>query len=686
MHPFFIYLIQVNLALVLFYLLYALLLKRDTFLHLRRYFFLSAIVFSLLYPLFAIPELSEVWRFRFNASEEVETTVIFENPVMALVTEDPSAVVSSFTIPWEQILTGLFVAVTLFFVLRFFWQLISIMRIRLHSEKRMISGIAVYRLKNDMTPFSFFKLIFIHTETHSETEIEQILLHEHTHVRQWHSVDIMLIELLFLFSWWNPFVWLMKREMAMNLEYLADNGVLREGIDSREYQFHLLRLTYHETAVQIVNNFNVSQLKQRIMMMNKTKSPTLTLAKYLLMLPLIFLLAAANSVYAAQNEPGSEQTAESARNVLSDEDLLSPALYGSEPENMQEPPPVKKEGTIEEIFVVVENQPKFPGGTEAMMKFLSDSIQYPKEAKDKGIQGRVICNFVVMRDGAISDVQIVRGVDPILDAEAVRVLKLMPDWMPGTQRGQAVNVRFTLPVVFRLNEKESKVIIDELKTSEGNMSVQAQVQQNFIFPGGNREFMRFISERIKYPVEAQENGVQGLVNASFRVNSAGNITGAEVTGDADEMSTLNNEVLRVIREMPQWEKDEFVLVSGRVTDSGSQPLQGASVIIRGTNSGTITDANGHFQLKVPAKGNSLAISFIGYKTEEISLLNLKSSGGEIETKLPVVFRLQGDDSSKSYTGPVPDNAVVVVGYGVKKPHEGYNPAKSLPALVGSRVL
>jgi len=243
----------------------------------------------------------------------------------------------------------------------------------------------------------------------------------------------------------------MKREMAMNLEYLADNGVLREGIDSREYQFHLLRLTYHETAVQIVNNFNVSQLKKRIMMMNKSKSPTLSLAKYLLMLPLIFLLAAANSVYATQNESGSEQSDESAPNVRSEEDLLSPALYGRETDNMQEPPPVKKKGN-EEPFVVVENPPEFPGGYEALMKFLADNVQYPKEAESKGIQGRVICNFVVMKDGSITDVNVVRGVDSLLDAEAVRVLKLMPKWTPGTQRGRAVNVRFTVPVVFRLEK------------------------------------------------------------------------------------------------------------------------------------------------------------------------------------------------------------------------------------------
>jgi len=114
------------------------------------------------------------------------------------------------------------------------------------------------------------------------------------------------------------------------------------------------------------------------------------------------------------------------------------------------PPKPKQEEVTEEIFVVVENQPEFPGGNAAMMKFLGDNIKYPVIAQENGIQGRVICNFVLEKDGSITDVQVVRGVDPSLDREAVRVIQQMPRWKPGKQRGQAVRVRFTLPVVFRL--------------------------------------------------------------------------------------------------------------------------------------------------------------------------------------------------------------------------------------------
>ena len=116
------------------------------------------------------------------------------------------------------------------------------------------------------------------------------------------------------------------------------------------------------------------------------------------------------------------------------------------------PPKPKVEEVTEEIFVVVEEQPEFPGGNTAMMKFLSDNIKYPVIAQENGIQGRVITNFVVERDGSITDVQVVRGVDPSLDKEAVRVIQSMPRWKAGRQRGSAVRVRFTLPVVFRLQQ------------------------------------------------------------------------------------------------------------------------------------------------------------------------------------------------------------------------------------------
>lgn len=332
--------------------------------------------------------------------------------------------------------------VTIALALRFLWQLFSILRIRITSRLSVILGVPIYNLSENITPFSFFGWIFIHLEEHSCEELSQILLHEQIHVRQWHSIDVVLAEILCIFFWWNPAVWLMKREITINLEYLADNGVLRKGINSREYQYHLLRLTYHETAVQIVNNFNVSQLKKRIMMMNKTKSPTRKWAKYILILPLAFLMITVNSCI--NKEKKSEESTEAVTEEIPVDSLVVTAEAPSVPEDNSE------------VFVVVENQPLFPGGNAAMMKFLGDNIKYPAEAQEKNLQGRVTVNFVVEKDGRITDVQVVRSITPSLDKEAIRVIQSMPNWTPGKQKGENVRVRFTLPVVFRLQSKDSK--------------------------------------------------------------------------------------------------------------------------------------------------------------------------------------------------------------------------------------
>ena len=422
-----LYIAKVNIALAVFYLLYVLLLRKDTFIRLRRYYFLSAIIFSLAYPFFTVTALGNLMDFRSTAPETETFVMIGELSMGELIIDDAD---QASPIDWTAVAKNVLLAGIVFLSLRFVWQLCSIIRIKRRSEKRKLFGQSIYHLADEITPFSFFNWIFIHTEKHSEEELKQILLHEQTHVHQWHSVDVMLMEMVCILFWYNPTVWLMKRDMAINLEFLADNAVLQKGIDTQQYQYHLLQLTYHESAVQIVNNFNVPQLKQRIIMMNSNKSPMRKLAKYLSVLPLALLLITANSMYAQTNETQQETT----------------------------PPqePQKKESTSNEIFVVVEQQPEFPGGTKGLMEWLGANIQYPKEAHEKGIEGRVIVNFVVEKDGSVSDVNVVRGQDPLLDAEATRVVPLMPNWTPGLQRGERVRVRYTLPIVFRIPPIDTK--------------------------------------------------------------------------------------------------------------------------------------------------------------------------------------------------------------------------------------
>lgn len=555
----FIYVAKVNVALLLFYLLYIAVFRRDTFIRFRRMYLLSAIVFALVYPFFSVDALSELFTFP-QARQTVEASVLAGEPTMTVIADED---VSGISIPWETVGISILILGTLFFATRFLWQVISILRIRYRSEKKIVSGHRIYNVTDGITPFSFFRWIFLHTESHSDEELKQILFHEYTHARQWHSVDIVLSELLCIFFWWNPAMWLTRREIAINLEYLADNDVLQHGVNSREYQYHLLKLTYHETAVQIGNNFNVSQLKQRIMMMNETKSPTRKLAKYLIVLPLALLLITLNSCLSKEKKADESATTETVT-TLPETPAASPEVTVEEPKG--------------EVYVVVEEQPLYPGGNSAMMKFLSDNIKYPVKAQEDGIEGRVITNFVVEKDGSLSDVQVMRGVDPLLDAEAIRVLKSMPNWQPGKQKGEEVRVRFTLPVVFRLvgdNKKSSAVpppppppptsaeassvppppppppaytkSTEELKnTNEVFVVVEKQPE----FPGGNPAMMKFLGDNIKYPVEAQDKGIQGRIITNFVVEKDGSLSDVKVVRGVDPL--LDAEAIRVIQSMPKW--------------------------------------------------------------------------------------------------------------------------------------
>lgn len=429
---FFIYLAKVNGALLLFYLLYIAVFRRDTFIRLRRSYLLSAVLFSLLYPLFTVDALGGLFTI-FQSRQPVEAAIELGEPTALLLESDAF----EFTVPWKFIAQSMLLLGSLFFAFRLIMQVVSIVRIRRRCREEVIAGHKILNASHEITPFSFFKWIIVNRDAHSEEELQQILIHENTHVRQWHSADVLLGELLSVFFWWNPTIWLLKREIAINLEYLADNDVLQHGVNSREYQYHLLKMTYHETAVPLSNHFNVSQLKQRITMMNKTQSPAVKLAKYLTVIPLVLLLITLNSCLSKEKKTDESTTTET----------VSPL-----PETPAASPEVAVEEHKGEVYEAVEEQPLYPGGNAAMMKFLSDNIKYPAEAQEKGIQGRIITNFVVEKDGSLSDVQVVRGVDPLLDAEALRVLKTMPNWKPGTQKGQTVRVRFTLPVVFKLQQ------------------------------------------------------------------------------------------------------------------------------------------------------------------------------------------------------------------------------------------
>ena len=212
----------------------------------------------------------------------------------------------------------------------------------------------------------------------------------------------------------------------------------------------------------------------------------------------------------------------------------------------------------DKVFQVVEEQPVFPGGMEALMNYLKKDMKYPKEAQDKGIQGRVIVQFVVNKDGGICDAKVVKAVDPLLDAEALRAVNAMPKWIPGKQKGEPVRVRFTLPLSFHLADGTTP------KASETKQATVAKVDESTVdgeevfqvvenlpeYPGGMNELMKFLQQEVKYPKEAQEKGLQGRVIVQFIVKKDGSIIEPKVVKPVDPL--LDAEAVRVVSAMPKW--------------------------------------------------------------------------------------------------------------------------------------
>lgn len=183
----------------------------------------------------------------------------------------------------------------------------------------------------------------------------------------------------------------------------------------------------------------------------------------------------------------------------------------------------------------VEQMPQFPGGESALMKFASANITYPPNAKAKGIEGRVMIQFVVKKNGKIGEIKVARGVDPELDKEAVRVVRLFPAFTPGKMNGEAANCWYTLPINFKIPKKK-------------NPDVFANPEQMPVFPGGESALMKFISANIIYPPNAKANGIEGRVIIQFLIKKDGKIGEIKVTRGVD--LELDKEAVRIVRLLP----------------------------------------------------------------------------------------------------------------------------------------
>ncbi|MBV7531846.1 M56 family metallopeptidase [Chitinophaga sp. sic0106] len=263
-----IYLLKANVALTLCFLAYRLGLRKLTFYTLNRVFLLFGILVAAVFPLININSF-------IHRHEEIGQVLNYV-PDFRQWQETPH-------FNYWNILVYAFWAGVLIMIGRFMIQLFSMYKIHRSATDDAINGTTVKVLRSPVNPFSFFRNIYINPVLHQPEEIDDILLHEQVHVRQWHSVDVVMGEINNIFYWFNPGAWLMKSAIRENLEFITDRYLLHQGVDRKNYQYSLLKISGIPYATAIANNFNFSHLKTRIMMMNKKKSSTYHMVRYVVL-------------------------------------------------------------------------------------------------------------------------------------------------------------------------------------------------------------------------------------------------------------------------------------------------------------------------------------------------------------------------------------------------------------------
>ncbi|MBG6235163.1 TonB family protein [Pedobacter sp. CAN_A7] len=423
------YLLQANIYLVVFYAFYKLLLAKETYFKLNRIYLLTAALLALL-----IPYLRVDWLY----TDQSNNLVNGMNALNDLVTEVAVAAERPDAFSTGNLLAMLYFLGLLFFTSRLLYQLWKINRF-LKADNHLIN-------RYDGKAFSFFKRKIIDPTLPELKTIEQ---HEQVHTRQWHSLDVVLIEILSIICWFNPIIYLYKNSLKSIHEYLADEEAAQYIGDKQKYALLLLSKSFGVPVSSLTNSFfNQSLLKNRIKMLNQEKSPKKALLKYGLYLPVFGLTLLFSSATLRNNEQVKELTESIpleqplglAQNIAAAHSYSSGIRFSQD--------------TVF-AFTSIDQQPTFQGGMDKFYEYLSKSVKYPKEAVAKNVQGKVFLSFIVEKNGELTNINVDRKLGAGTDEEAVRVLEASPRWIPGKIAGKPVRVKYNIPISFALSKKNT---------------------------------------------------------------------------------------------------------------------------------------------------------------------------------------------------------------------------------------
>ena len=606
------HLVPIAATTAVLWLVYRLLFRNSNRLYFNRYFLLSSMLLALAMPLLGLisgtqaPQIATLKHSLFEGILLNEVIVTPDGqPVLPEVTVTTSTQ-SHFSV-W-QVIGGLYIIGVAVMALLFLIKLGKLVVLIARSPKRKMSSCTAVFTGREQGSFSFFRYAIFPNENVDP----DIMRHEMSHIEHHHSWDILFAEQMMILQWFNPFIYLYKKELQSLHEYQADRDVVATGVDKKNYMMLILQQCTAVDFSGMSNNFSLILTKKRIKMITKNEKAKGLWWRLLATLPVLAILLIANTKVTAQeqkfnpnppvnadtyqivmyeyddsdrlpindtvvyNEDGSYTEVKRERErdpetggmrtkvSLSSYDKKGKPISGfhisTEPkqgdtsvyhitpiEGFHFPAEVVDNDTV---YQVVDQKPEFPGGEKAMFEFLSKNIVYPEKAKEAGIQGRVFVGFVIEKDGSVSEVKIMKGVGGECDEEALRVVKSMPNWKPGKKDGKVVRVSYTLPINFKLSDNQTKKSDNTSDMKPDKNGVYQLVEEMPEFPGGMDAMMKYLSENIKYPEDAIEKNQAGRVFVSFVVGTDGSINEATILRGVCE--SIDKEALRVVNAMPKW--------------------------------------------------------------------------------------------------------------------------------------
>ena len=395
--------------------------------------YMAAIVIPLVRPV-ALPGISGI-----EAGAATAETGIAIGRLSGGLTEDSGTA-------WMRVLLWIYIAGAAVALVRLVWAYARLTVIIWNGKKIKMEGYTLVVTGNkNFSPFSWRGYVVVE-KTSDDTEYPAIMIHEMRHLSACHDMDLMLAQLYAVLVWYNPASWLMIDELKTVHEYEADEAVIDSGLNLRDYQMLLIKKAVGARLPSLANSLNHSKLQKRITMMYQSKSRTAGKLGSLVLVPALAIGIAVVSIPAVASviSGASETTL-----LDSDSKVSKISAISANKESVAEMR-TSAPASDNKVFTAVEKPAEFPGGIEAMMKWLQYNVKYPKEAEKAGEQGKAVIKFTVNKDGSISNATIIKSVSPSIDKEALRIVTSMPKWKPAENGGKKVACWYTLPVSFRL--------------------------------------------------------------------------------------------------------------------------------------------------------------------------------------------------------------------------------------------